>query len=236
MTKIISSGEIPIHDIKHIINARFRNQGDVADLIGDIKEHGLLQPVGIRASDNALIYGNRRVEAFEKSGYKLIRCDFYDDMTDIELMAMNIRENDKRKNITSVERGRGIWNMQHQNPNLSLAEIAAMLTMTVQRARILLKVYEVVAGTPYEKYVVQGRKAQGIPENFVEQCQTTLARTRVNKKLSDRDWNILLEAAKDRKLTLRELAPLKKICYAKPNIQMELAIKMLNKCRVVEVI
>lgn len=229
----VKSGEILISDIKHIANSRFRDVEDVADLIADIKVNGQLEPVGVRLEDNALIYGNRRVAAFQKMGLEKIRADFYENINDTQLLAMNISENHKRKGLTPVEYGRAIWMMQKNDKKLTLGEIAAMLSMPPSRVSRLLKIYNVVCGTPFETSIVQGNQIQGIPEKFISTCYSNLPRTRINQRLSKLDWKALLEAAKNRELTCAEIIPLKKICFAKPNIQMDLAIKLLKKCRVV---
>ena len=231
--KKVKSGDILIKDIKHIANSRFRDVDDVADLISDIKINGQMEPIGIRIEDNALIYGNRRVAAFEKMGIEKIRCDFYEGVNDTQLMAMNISENHKRKSLTPVEYGRAIWMMQKNDEKLTLGEIAVMLSMQPSRVSRLIKIYNVVCGTPFETSIVQGNQIQGIPEQFISMCYSKLPRTRINGKLSKIDWKFLLEAARNREITCPELAPLRKICFAKPNIQMDLAIKLLKECRVV---
>lgn len=231
----IKTEDIAISDIRHIANSRFRDTEDVADLIADIKVNGQLEPIGIRFEDNALIYGNRRVSAFQKMGLTTIRADFYEGVNDIQLLAMNISENHKRKALTPVEYGRAIWMMQKQNDKLTLAEIGAMLSMPVGRVSKLLKIYEVVFGTPFESAIVQGNKIQGIPEQFISTCYSKLPRTRINGKLSKIDWKVLLEAARNRQLTCAEITPLRKICFAKPNVQMDFAINLLKKCRVVHI-
>lgn len=231
----VKSGKIKVSDIKHIANSRFRDIDDVGDLIADIKVNGQMENIGIRLEDNALIYGNRRVAAFEKMGLQEIDADFYEGITDTQLMAMNISENHKRKQLTPVEYGRAIWMMQHNDKTLTLSEIGAMLSIPVSRVSKLLKVYNVVAGTPFEKAIVQGHQIEGVPEQFVSSCYSILSRTRINQKLSKIDWSVLLEAAKKRELTLAELTPLKKVLFAKPNIQMDLAIKLMKKCKVVSI-
>ena len=66
--KKIKSGKILLKNIKHIENSRLRDLNEVSDLMQDIEQRGLLQPIAIRMSDNALIFGNRRVKAYEKLG------------------------------------------------------------------------------------------------------------------------------------------------------------------------
>lgn len=233
MNKESIYGEIKISDIKNVANSRFRDIGDVADLIASIKVNGLLQPILIRKEDNALICGNRRVEAYRKMNLKIIKCVFESDVSDTQLIAKNIDENDKRKQITSVEYGRAIKIMMDNDKNLTMIEVAAMLSKPATKISSYLKIYKAVAGTPYEKYVVQGRKVQGIPEEFIPKCYSILSRVRINRILSKLDWDILLEAAKNRELPLSELSPLKQICIAKPNIRMDLAIERLKDCKVV---
>jgi len=53
--KKINVGTIKLKDIKHIENSRMRNVDEVSDLMVDIEQRGLMQPVGIRVEDNALI-------------------------------------------------------------------------------------------------------------------------------------------------------------------------------------
>jgi len=231
---VVKSGMIKLVDIVHIVNSRFRDTTDVSDLMADLKVHGQLEPVAIRVEDNALIFGNRRVEAMKKLGWEEVRAEFHEGISDLQLLAMNISENNKRKNITPVEYGRAIWLMQYRDSKLTHAEIAAMISIPPSRITKLLKLYNVVSGTKYEKDVVRGHQSQGIPEEFVLACYNKLPRTRLSGKLSDKDWDILLEAAKNRTLTIAELSALRQICFAKPNIQMDLAIQLLKKnCKVI---
>ena len=94
----IKTGKIKLKDIKHVENSRMREKSDVGDLMHDIEQRGLMQNVGIRISDNALIFGNRRVAAYTKWGYDEVECIFFDDVNDDELLIANLAENLKRKN------------------------------------------------------------------------------------------------------------------------------------------
>ena len=91
--KKISSIEVEISQLKNKINSRLYGNDDVSELMGDIKQNGLLQSIGIRDSDYAIIYGNRRVDAFKKLGYKTIQADVYTDCTDDDLMFLNLSYN-----------------------------------------------------------------------------------------------------------------------------------------------
>lgn len=131
--KKIKTDTIKLKDIKHIENSRLRGKDDVSDLMIDIEQRGLIQNVGIREGDNALIFGNRRVKAFEKLGYEEIQADFYRDLTDEELLIMNLAENIKRKNIGSIEIGRICLILNDKG--LTNTEIAAKLGIQSSRVR-----------------------------------------------------------------------------------------------------
>lgn len=66
--------KIKCDDIK--IGKRIRdniNEDNLKSLIGNIKEFGLLSPIGV-TKDNELIYGERRLTACKKLGYDKIDC------------------------------------------------------------------------------------------------------------------------------------------------------------------
>lgn len=149
------SGTIAIKKIKHVTNSRIRDNDDVADLMEDIKQRGLLQPVAIRIKDNALIFGNRRVKAYEKLGFKDIECDFYDDVDDNDLLVMNLVENIKRKSIESIEIGR-ICKMLIDN-GMTRNEVAAKLSIPRTRVETVISAYNVAAGTPFESMTIYGK-------------------------------------------------------------------------------
>ena len=104
--KKIGNGIIKIKDIKFTENSRLREKTDVSDLMRDIEQHGLLEPIGIRKEDNAIIFGNRRTTAYKKIGYNTIDCIYFSSISDSDLMVLNIVENIKRKSIGSIEIGR----------------------------------------------------------------------------------------------------------------------------------
>ena len=139
--KKISSGKILLKNIKHIENSRLRDNDDVSDLMGDIEQRGLLERVGIRKQDNALIFGNRRVKAFEKLGYEDIECDYYEEMSDNDLLITNLAENLKRKNIGSIEIGRICKILQ--NNEMTNSEIAKKLDITKSRVDSAICAYTV---------------------------------------------------------------------------------------------
>lgn len=227
--KKIKSGTILLRSIKHIENSRMRDQDDVSDLMQDIEQRGLLQNIGVRLKDNALIYGNRRVKAFEKLGYTEIPCDYFDDLSDEDLMVINIVENIKRKTIGSIEIGRICVILKDKG--LTNTEIAAKLCIAPNRVRSCISTFEVTKGTPFERMVVFGNKGQhrGIPETLIWQIQTSLSRCR---KLSKDDWKILLRELETGKITTESIPQLRKVLLSNPTLSINEAIDILDKCSI----
>ena len=229
--KKIKSGLIKLRDIKHIENSRIRFKEDVEDLMHDIEQRGLLQNVGIRQSDNALIYGNRRVKAFEKLGYESIPCDFYDDIDDDELLIVNLTENTKRRDITPIEIGRVIDLLIKRN--FLKTEIAEKLGIDKKRVDICLTCFENVKGTPFENMITYNKTKKGIPESMVWSIQSTFSRLYgsggANGKIPKEHWNILLKAVEEGKLTHQTITPLRNVLYTYKNISLQDAIDLLDK-------
>jgi len=223
---------IKLKDIKHIENSRLRDQDEVSDLMHDIEQRGLLQNIGVRAEDNALIFGNRRVKAYEKLGYEEIMADFYDDMSDEDLLITNLAENIKRRDIGSIEIGR-VCRMLNTK-DMTNSEISSKLGISVSRVRSCIAAYEVTVGTAFEKLVIYGKAGikSGISESLIWKIQNSLSRAR---KLSREDWNQLLAALESKELTAELISQLRKVLVSSPSISISDALDVLRKCRIVHV-
>lgn len=227
------SGKIRLRDIKHIENSRMRGIDDVSDLMQDLQQRGLLENIGIRESDNALIFGNRRVTAAEKIGWTEIPCDFYADVSDEELLITNLAENMKRKNIGCIEIGRIVKILL--NKGLTKSEIAVKLAITPSRVRSALSAYDIVVGTPFENLIVFGKHGpnqSGIPEHLIWKIQNSLTRA---IKLTKKDWDILLRAVENGKLTSEGVSALRKILISDPSIGIVKALDILDRCKIIHV-
>ncbi|MCV0366403.1 MAG: ParB N-terminal domain-containing protein [Nitrosopumilus sp.] len=68
---------VPVEKI--IVENRIRQDlGDIDGLSSSIKHVGLLQPIGIN-KDNVLVFGQRRLEAVKKLGWKEIQSVILED-------------------------------------------------------------------------------------------------------------------------------------------------------------
>jgi len=230
--KKVNSGIIKLKDIKHVENSRIRGQDDVSDLMQDIEQRGLLQNIAVRIKDSALIYGNRRVKAFEKLGYNEISCDFFDDISDEDLLIINLAENLKRKNIGSIEIGRICAILQDKN--MTNSEIATRLGISKSRVDSSVSAFRVTLNTPFANLVIFGNKGQhkGIPETLIWKIQNSLSRAR---RLSKDDWNQLLRALESGELTVEKISQLRKILISSPELDISKALDVLTKCRICHV-
>ncbi len=229
----ISTGKIRLKDIKHIENSRLREADDVGDLMRDIKLRGLLQAVGIRIPDNVLIYGNRRVKAHEKLGYDEIECDFFEDVSDGDLLLTNLVENMKRKKIGSIEIGRICEILE--DDGMTMNEIGGKLGMPPTRVRSVISSYQITKDTPFAKLVVHGTfnpHNKGIPEGLIWQIQASLSRAR---KLTTQDWNELLHFIEIGELTHSHVTELRKILISDKQLTITRALELLKRCRSVYV-
>ena len=231
--KKIRTGKVKLKDIKHIENSRLREKSDVGDLMHDIEQRGLLESIGIRIKDNAIIYGNRRVAAYKKLGYDEIDADFFDDVNDEDLLITNLAENIKRKDIGSVEIGRICRILTAKG--MTHSEISVKLGITKSRVSSTITSYNATVGTPFESLVtfgVMGKRHKGIPESIIWKIQDSLGRV-WGRKISKENWNILLNAVEKEKLNSKNLSILRAILMTYKDMSLEDALKILDESKII---
>jgi ParB family chromosome partitioning protein len=91
--------DVPIAKI-HVGERHREDMGDIEALAANIREMGLLQPIGIDEYFN-LVYGARRLEACEDLGWNEIPCVVVQLQS---LIAGEYAENEFRKAFTKMER------------------------------------------------------------------------------------------------------------------------------------
>lgn len=84
---------------------------DIGDLVGlaeSIREHGVLQPLGVARTDGAyrVIYGNRRREAAIVVGLDAVPCLLLDEQDETQRLMCQLLENIQRKALNDMEQGR----------------------------------------------------------------------------------------------------------------------------------
>lgn len=135
--------EININDIQIIENVRI-NIKNLQGLMQDIKDHGLKQPIGAYPTEGGkkfvLVFGNRRLEACRKLGWKKIPANLYPEMEATELLINNLAENIHRENTTPMEMGR-ICNRLKQEMGMNSTEISVKLNIPRSAVEKALTLY-----------------------------------------------------------------------------------------------
>lgn len=135
--------DIDINKIKFKGNVRQKfNEADDIALMQSIKNNGLLQPIGVSVNEDetyTIIWGNRRLLAFNKLGYKTIPAvifsDKNEDISETDFFITNVIENLQRKPNNLFELGRVCSILRK---DLSPSEIAVRLGIPKERVRYAL--------------------------------------------------------------------------------------------------
>ena len=135
--------EIEINKIKDLENIRTRiEEKDIQDLMSNINQHGLLQPIGAWESNEEYIiaYGNRRLMACKKLGWKKITAKILGELSTSDMLLINASENIHRKDTTVAELGRITDLLCEQG--LSIGEVAVRLSIPKSRVDMAYKLYK----------------------------------------------------------------------------------------------
>jgi ParB/RepB/Spo0J family partition protein len=118
---------------------------DLAELAESIREHGLLEPIGVRRCHTGgtpweLIYGERRWRASQQAGLAEIPCLCFSDLPDREAMAIHVEENERRSQLNPIERAEAFAKLRELG--MSQTELGERLDVkqsTVSRVLNLVK-------------------------------------------------------------------------------------------------
>lgn len=104
---------LKLTDIVQLENSRAKyRETELSDLMENIKQNGLLHPVGVRklprSNKYELVYGNRRYAAYKKLGKTTIEARLMESSSTskIDNLLVNIAENNQRKDVPAAEQGR----------------------------------------------------------------------------------------------------------------------------------
>lgn len=162
--------DIEIMKIKQAGNIRQRtDDGEIFNLMSSIRQDGLLEPIGLQQvqgkDEYVIIYGNRRLEACTKLGWKTIPAIINNSGKNIELkelIVQNTVENIQREDVNAVELGRTFLILSKDH-KMSNSEIASRFAISVKKVRNSLKFFE-AAPDEYKnkiKFITQGTSKKG---------------------------------------------------------------------------
>lgn len=110
--------ELPIERIRANPFQPRRNFDPVGleELVQSIRQHGLLQPIVVRARGDGfeVVSGERRLRAFRELGRTLIPAILRPDVSDAEMLELALVENLQRRDLDPIERAAGYRRMIEQ--------------------------------------------------------------------------------------------------------------------------
>jgi len=203
--------EIPIDLIKKLDNSRLRiEEKDLVPLMEDIKHRGLLQPIGViqEGSEYIITFGNRRLEACKKLGWKTIPAILRDrELNENSFMADNVAENIHRVDLTPIEFANVCQG--YLNKGYSLSETASVLGEGIGKIKNALKISE---RTPEEfKKTISYIKGNAEKQNKKGKISVAVANQIFVPFLKREYQEKLLNEAKKNELTAEQINLIKSL-------------------------
>ena len=192
--------DIEIEKIKQLENIRLRiEEEDVHTLMSSIKQDGLLEPIGVAITSGSkdeylIVYGNRRLEACRKLGWKTIPAVVNGNIHLKDFVIKNTLENVERQNITESELGR-IFTLLKNDYDMTNSEIASRFGVSSRRVK---RVIDIFMHIPEEyrgriKYGLVGHEKKG---NIPASTADSILKLRRNHHLTQKQLKELLEASR----------------------------------------
>jgi ParB/RepB/Spo0J family partition protein len=145
--------EIPVEHIKQVMNSRSEYRDvELAELMSSMRANGLLQPIGLRAvgaKEFHVVWGNRRLTAAIKLGWRTVPCVMADAETDEDFIVQNATENMSRSSVTLSDLGRQFDKLLKMG--LTIDEISARIGTSRQQVHRSLELFRAVPKKYHEK-------------------------------------------------------------------------------------
>ena len=128
--------------------------GDLAGLAETIREHGVLQPLGVAeaAGGYRVVYGNRRRDAAIVVGLDRVPCIVLDDLDDAEALVQQALENLQRLDLNDLDKARAFEQMlvhvmeQGGSQGEALEQMARTLGMSSRQIQRYLRLRQLAPG------------------------------------------------------------------------------------------
>lgn len=195
--------DIKIDDIKTLENIR-GELGDLGELMASIKQHGLLQPIGLWKEDKEYVvaWGNRRLSAAKKLGWKVMPEGTFlvlpEKFSREDFLALNAVENIHRKDIQPIELGRLVDLLRQTG--LSVSEISSKLSISTGKLNNAHQLYKDMPSRhrKFIGYVHGGDAKKG-------RISATVANKIMQARISENNKDKLLETAKKDELSVQQI-------------------------------
>ncbi|MFH1086192.1 MAG: ParB/RepB/Spo0J family partition protein, partial [Chloroflexota bacterium] len=196
--------------------------GDLAGLAETIREHGLLQPLGVTREGDGyrVVYGNRRRDAAIVVGLDRVPCLILDDVPDEDAVVQQVLENLQRLDLNDMDKSRAFEQLVARaleggaTQSEALDGLARSLGLSARQIQRYLRLRQLAPEV--QQLIAQGElgvtQAQHRAELRPAGRQVALARLAVEESLAS--------------------AELARLCVAlqeNTNIAPELALQMLRR-------
>jgi ParB family transcriptional regulator, chromosome partitioning protein len=198
------------------------NPGDLAGLAETIREHGVLQPLGVRPEDGAyrIVYGNRRRDAAIVVGLDRVPCIVLGPLDEEGMVVSQVLENMQRLDLNDLDKSRAFEGLlehlidEGRTQTEALDEMARTLGLSSRQIQRYLRLREL---SPF----VQRLIAQG-------ELGVTHAQHLVGIGTARRQEDVATLAVEE-SLSAAELSRLVAALEHNANIEPRLALEMLRR-------
>lgn len=227
--------QIDLDKIEHSENSRVvYKESDLSELMGSMKQDGLLQPVGVRAISKGkydAIFGNRRIMAARKLGWATIAASVVDVDSDKDRDIINLVENLKRQNTSVSEDGRMFAKLLEYG--LTKAEVGARLGISIQRIETALDVFNHFPAE-FKQLIVNSGTGQRKRAGTVSASMAFHINTvRRSQKLNRPQTRKLLQYAKQDGVSSRQVSAIAPLLRA--GMQLQKALGVVDKMEVITI-
>lgn len=199
--------EVNINDVEVIENIRVKiGEHALVDLMNSIKQHGLLQPIGLSTTKSGkfvLEYGHRRLVACKKLGWTKIPALVGAERELKDHLIINITENLQRKDNSPLELGRVCHKLMHQH-GMTKNEIASRLSCSAFMVQAALDCYSNVPNDMREKIVFMpkgGAKNGSIPASSMSRIINIARKHKLSKPMVSQ----IMETARTKELSNEDM-------------------------------
>jgi len=201
--------EIELDKIVQIDNLRAKNE-DLADLMSSFRSAGLLQPIGVCGNEKegyAVLWGNRRLAAAKKLGWKTIPAILAQekDITEEQAIVINLVENEHRTQNTVFDLGRGCAALK--KIGLNEHEISSRLSIPLSRIKGAMQDYLNIPEKmrPNVKSLISSRDKREKGGKISQITAHNILRFKSEFGLSKDEVNKLFEEVRKKEISVEEL-------------------------------
>lgn len=228
--------DVEINKIEWIENIRQNPiDGDLSGLMQSIKQNGILHPIGIKEVKGGYlgIYGFRRWSACKKLDWKTIPAvcvDVSDELTDEELIAINISENLHRKSTNMIELGRVCSILRKTR---SIDEVSIMISCPKKRVITAIEEFNKIPEKFRNKVVLFDASTRSHNKNG--NLGSTIAYAILQlRNITKEQRDEIFEWARKEEITRRQIDILTGML--KSGIDLKTALNNLNKTKIICVV